>query len=191
MTGDLRQETAIQQPKEGMHIFYCSRQLDKYIEKAVAFVEQGILAGDQVMFVENMRIYPMVRRQLEERLTAEQLEKVHYVDNFTFYWKNRSFHPETILAHFIEITGGFQVTDGYVRTWGHIEWGEDQDIVQEIAAYETALEELVSETNGISVCAYDASRLPDDLKKKLLALHNYYMTDSETASFLETRNMAN
>jgi hypothetical protein len=74
--------------------------LESYIENAIEFIEQGIRGGDQVLFVENTRIYPMIQRKLEERLTAEEMEKFHYVNNFDFYWTHGNFHPQTIQSLF-------------------------------------------------------------------------------------------
>ena len=187
MTEELEKAAAVQQKIAGMHIFYYSHVLESYIENAIEFIEQGIREGDQVLFVENTRIYPMIRRKLEERLTAEEMEKFHYENNFDFYWKNRNFHPQTILSHFADLSAELNQKEGSLRTWGHIEWGDQQDIEHELETYETALEELVFESKGISVCAYDASRVSDELKEKLMILHNFHMTDEKKAFLLINR----
>lgn len=161
--------------------------LESYIENAIEFIGQGIREGDQVLFVENTRIYPMIQRKLEERLTAEEMGKFHYVNNFDFYWKHGNFHPQTILSHFTDLSAELSQKGGSLRTWGHIEWSDQQDIEQEIQTYEAALEELVSETEGISVCAYDASRVTESFKEKLMALHTFYMTDEKQALLLINR----
>lgn len=189
MYRELAQAATGQQKSTSKHIFYYSHKLEKYIENAVVFIEQGIHEGDQVLFVENTRVYPMIRSKLEERLTAEEMKKVHYANNFEFYWKNGNFHPPTILAHFEAFIDGLQQASGRIRTWGHIEWGSEQDIEHDIETYETALEVLVPETGAISVCAYDASRLGDDFKSRLMALHSFYMTDEKMTALTEKKDV--
>jgi hypothetical protein len=49
------------------------------------------------------------------------------------------------------------------------------------------LEELVFKTEGISVCVYDASRVTESFKEKLMALHTFYMTDEKKALLLINR----
>ncbi len=172
----LREETG--------HILYCSQELDKYIENAVSYIVFGIKQGDYVLFVENTRIYPRVRKELENQLTEDELEQLLFINNFDFYWRNSSFHPSTILKHFDEATGHLLENGQAVRTWGHIEWGAQEDIEREIVEYETKLDTIVPEKNAISVCAYDASKLTDELRMKLMAVHGIYMTDEEVQTIV-------
>lgn len=161
------------------HIFYCSHDLDKYIKNAVSYIIFGIKKGDYVLFVENTRIYPKIREELEYLLTAKEMEKLLYINNFDFYWRNGNFHPSIILNHFDEATGHLFNNGHSVRTWGHIEWGTQEDIETEIVEYEKTLDTIVPVKNAISVCAYDALRLTDSLKDQLLEVHGLYMTDDE------------
>lgn len=161
------------------HIFYCSHQLDKYVENAISYIVFGIKKGDYVLFVENTRIYPMIRKALELKLTAVEMEQLLYINNFDFYWRNGNFHPPTILNHFKKATGHLLENGKSVRTWGHIEWGAQEDIEREIVEYEKALDTLIPENDGISVCAYDALKVSATLKAKLLEVHGFYMTDEK------------
>ncbi len=167
------------QREETGHIFYCSQELDKYIENAVSYIVFGIKHGDYVLFVENTRIYPLVRKKLEYQLSMEEMNRLLYINNFDFYWRNGTFHPSTILKHFDAATGYLFENGQAVRTWGHIEWGVQEDIEQEIFEYERTLDTIVPQKNAISVCAYDASRLTESLKTQLMTVHGYYMTDEE------------
>ncbi|MCJ1910102.1 MEDS domain-containing protein [Planococcus ruber] len=159
------------------HIFYCFDQLEAYIENAISFIANGIKQDERVLFVENTRIYPMILTRLQDQLSAEELAGVHFVNNFDFYWRNGNFHPPTILAHFKQETHSFTKENRSFRTWGHIEWGSQEDIIAEIELYEKSVATVVEEEAAISVCAYDASRVSDDLKERLINCHNYLMTD--------------
>lgn len=162
---------------KGAHIFYNSSKLEAYIENAVSFIVDGIKQGEHVLFVENTRIYPMLLKELEACLSEKEMDGIHFVNNFDFYWLNGNFHPPTILAHFKKAADSFAMENLPFRTWGHIEWGSQQDIHDEIELYEKNVSDVIEEKNAISVCAYDASRVSDELKERLVRCHDYLMTD--------------
>lgn len=161
----------------GAHIFYNSNKLEAYVENAVSFIVYGIKHGDHVLLLENPRVYPMILKELKKSLSEKEMAGVHFINNFDFYWRNGNFHPPTILSHFKEAADSFANEDVSFRTWGHIEWGNQQDIVNEIDLYEQNVGMVIEEKNAISVCAYDASRVSEDLKERLIRCHNYLMTD--------------
>lgn len=179
MTENVKELSEGLQRKKTGHIFYYSKDLDKYVENAISYIVFGIKQGDHVLLVENTRIYPMIRKELEHCLTVAELEKVLYIDNFDFYWRNNNFHPRTIMNHFNEVAGPLLESGNEVRTWGHIEWGVQADIEREIVEYEKELDTIVLEKDAVSVCAYDASKVSDSLKTKLMAVHGLYMTDEK------------
>lgn len=162
---------------KGDHVFYYAEDSDRYIANAVSFIKDGIEQGDQVLFVENERSYPKIVEHLELLFTKEQLKNFHYINNFTFYWRNGNFHPPTILEYFSTLIDPFLEKEMSFRTWGHIEWRGDVEISKSIEEYESAVEQLVPEMNVISVCAYDAARLSSPLKELLLNCHSLFMTD--------------
>ena len=83
------------------------------------------------------------------------------------------------MNHFDEVAGPLLESGKAVRTWGHIEWGVQEDIEREIMEYEKELDTVVHEKEAVSVCAYDASKVSDSLKTKLMAVHGLYMTDEK------------
>ncbi|ANU26151.1 MEDS domain-containing protein [Planococcus versutus] len=168
-----------QQLSKGDHIFYYVEDLTSYIDNAISYVEEGIKQGDQVLFVENERLFPKIVARLEEFLSEEQLQNIHYVNNFTFYWRNGNFHPPTILKHFSSLIDPLVEKELSFRTWGHIEWRDNDELTKELNEYEQAINELIPQIQAISVCAYDASRLTVSLKELLINCHDFLMTDGE------------
>lgn len=166
---------------KGAHICYYVHELERYIDNAVAYIIAGIEQGDQVLFVENERLYPKILKRVEELVPKDQLRNIHYVNNFTFYWRNGNFHPPTILAYFSEWITPFMKDELSFRTWGHIEWRDEVEIIKDIQEYECAINMLIPQTKAISVCAYDASRVSAPLKKVLLDCHGFLMTDDNIA----------
>lgn len=167
----------IVQTTEGAHIFYYVNELERYIDNAVSFIIAGIEQGDQVLFVENERLFPKILERVEELVDKEQLKNIHCVNNFTFYWRNGNFHPPTILAHFFDLIGPFMNGKLSCRTWGHIEWRDEMEITKDIEEYECGINQLIPDIKAISVCAYDADRVSDSLKQTLLNCHGFLMTD--------------
>lgn len=167
----------ILQTSKGAHIFYYVEKLERYIDNAVSYIVSGIEDGDHILFVESERLYPKIIKRVEEQVSGEQLKNIHYVNNFTFYWRNGNFHPPTILAYFTGLISPFMEGELRFRTWGHIEWRDEEEIIKDIREYECAVNEFLSQTKAISVCAYDASRVSGPLKEVLLNCHGFLMTD--------------
>ena len=162
---------------KGAHICYYVNEMDRYIDNAVAYIVAGIEKDDQVLFVENERLYPKILERLKDLVSEDQLNNIHYVNNFTFYWRNGNFHPPTILAYFSDLITPFMEEELNFRTWGHIEWRDEMEITKNIEEYESAINKFIPQVKAISVCAYDAPRVSDSLKKVLLGCHGFFMTD--------------
>ncbi|MBT2569637.1 MEDS domain-containing protein [Planococcus sp. ISL-110] len=166
---------------EGAHVFYYVNELERYIDNAVSYIVAGIKHGDQILFVENERLYPKILKRVEELVSNEQRKNIHYVNNFTFYWRYGNFHPPTILEYFSHLIAPFVEEDLGFRTWGHVEWREEVIIANDIKEYENAVGKLLPQTKAISVCAYDALRVSEGLKEVLMNCHDFLMTDDEIA----------
>ncbi|WP_255472982.1 MEDS domain-containing protein [Planomicrobium sp. CPCC 101079] len=107
---------------------------------------------------------------------------MHFLNNFAFYWQNGNFHPPTILAYFSDIVTPFLETGVSFRTWGHIEWGDEQEIIHDLIEFEKGIEQKMPETKAISVCAYDDGRLSELLRTMLINCHNFLMTDDKIST---------
>lgn len=161
------------------HIFYYFHDEDKYVENAVAYIVAGIEQGGQVCVAENSRLYRLIQDKLQSLLNSEQLARVHYTNNFDFYFLKGTFHPMALMKHCRQTIDSYIEKKVPVRTWGHIEWGKELELDREIEMYEKAFDQMAL-LNGItSVCAYDVSRVSESLKKSLLESHGFLMTDDE------------
>lgn len=170
---------------KGAHVCYYVSEMDRYIDNAVAYIVSGIEKGDQVLFVESERLYPKILQRVKELVSEDRLQNIHYVNNFTFYWRNGNFHPPTILAYFSDLVTPFMEEELNFRTWGHIEWRDELKITNDIQEYESAINKLIPQTKAISVCAYDAPRVSASLKKVLLDCHGFLMTDDGVSPILK------
>lgn len=167
------------QLSSGGHIFYYFHDEQKYIENTVSYIHAGIEQGDCVLIIENERIFPSVYKKMQSLLTEEQLTMIHYINNFDFYCLNGDFHSETILEYFSSILDPYLTKNISIRTWAHVEWGNIGEITDVIGEFENQANKAVSSLEQISVCAYDADRVPESLKESLLRSHEFLMTDEE------------
>ncbi|MFC4714352.1 MEDS domain-containing protein [Planococcus dechangensis] len=167
---------------EGAHIFYLTEKTELYISNAVSYIIDGVQKGERVLFVENSRLYPKIEKKLKQLLTAEEMEFLLYINNFDFYWRKGNFHPEAILDYFEKVVGSFTADGRQCRTWGHIEWGSQEDIEEKILTYEKEIDLRVPHKQVISVCAYDALRVSDQLSERLMHCHGYFMKDNSIAA---------
>lgn len=167
----------ILETSKGSHIFYYVEDLERYIDNAVSYIVAGLENGEQVLFVESERLYPMILKQVAKTVSKEQLKNIHYVNNFTFYWRNGNFYPPTILAYFSDLISPFIEKDVNFRTWGHVEWRDEVEMIEVLQEYECGVDLLIPQTKAVSVCAYDAVRIPGPLKEMLMNCHGFLMTD--------------
>jgi hypothetical protein len=165
------------QEAHGGHILYFSNNKSLYLENAVSFVGSGVKQGDHVMVIENERVCLQLFQKLSKLLTKDQLEMVHSINNFDFYFSKGDFHPQTIVEYFEVILKPYLKGHHSIRTWAHVEWGNIEEISCKIEAFEFMANNHVPKLELISVCAYDAEVIPDKLKAALLRSHDYLMSD--------------
>lgn len=163
----------------GAHVFYLTEQTGLYIENVLVFILDGIKNKDYVLIVESKRLTPIIKERLQNILTAEELAKVYFFDNFNLYWQKGNFMPSSIIEYFRETFETSLLEEGNFRTWGHIEWSTQDSLEEELLTYEMEVGRLISEHNLIAVCAYDAMRVNEDLREQLGTYHNYLMKDDQ------------
>lgn len=166
------------------HIFYLTEKTSSYIENILVFIVDGVKNQEHVLIVENKRLTPMIQNRLQNELTKEELMRVHFFDNFEFYWQKGNFLPNTITEHFKEKYDSLLPKDQQFRTWGHIEWSSQDSLEEELLAYEKKVDLLITENKLIAVCAYDAPRVKADLQEQLGAYHHYLMKDNQIITLL-------
>ncbi|MFS0634334.1 MEDS domain-containing protein [Mesobacillus foraminis] len=169
-TRDLLQAT-------GGHIFYCFNHLERYIENAASYILSGIRQGDYVILIENERIYPAIVQKVKVQLTESQLDQLVHVNNFEFYWSYGDFHTPSIIANFSRMLHPYDVKEYSIRTWAHVEWGNEQEITQKICEFEVEANHSVQSMNLVSVCAYDGDRITEPLRDSLMKSHQCHMKD--------------
>ncbi|MGG3159600.1 MEDS domain-containing protein [Priestia megaterium] len=108
--------------QKSVHILYSYDQQEKYIQQAVSYIQEGILAGDCILLIENDRLYPFIYNHLKALLTTDQMKMIHRINNFDFYYSSGSYHPPAILAYFNKSVQPYLDNKLSFRSWAHVEW---------------------------------------------------------------------
>lgn len=161
----------------GAHIFYQFHDEDRYINNAISYVNAALATGNHVMIIENDRFLPKIKEKIAAQLTKEQSDKVHTMNNYDFYCYRGNFHKETILSYLTNMINPYIEKQIPIQTWAHVEWRDQAEIFQTLGEYEQEADRMLQENNLITVCGYDAGRVPETLKSTLMDCHDYYMTD--------------
>lgn len=159
------------------HIFYHFENIDNYHHNAVTFITTGVKSGAHIILVDNDRNILRINKLLKRVLNKDEINRVYFVNNYDFYFANKCFEPQRIFAHFKQSILPHLESNVPVWTWGMVEWGNDQEIIQQIEEYERKVDRFVNENGLISVCAYDVNRTPHSLKEMLLGCHSVMLDD--------------
>jgi hypothetical protein len=160
-------------------ILYTFDNEDTYLENVVGFISEGLEQGEYVLIVESRRNIPQLRSRLESILNEEEQARVQYVNNYDYFFLNGSFHPSAIYNYFASLTGSLKGEETNFRTWMHVEWGHEQELISQIERFEANSDEMTAGPGITSVYAYNSERLSRDLKTMLQECHTHYLTDCD------------
>ncbi len=160
------------------HILYAYEEIESYLELVVEYCETGVRLGNHVVCIESLRLYPQVLKKLKERLTKEEMEMIHHVNNFDFYLSSGSYHPPAILEYFTRTVQPFKENNIRFQSWAHVEWNTMKAPYQHIEYFENRVDEAVAEMSFSLICAYKRALMPEQLQQTLLRTHPYvYIND--------------
>ncbi|RTR36388.1 hypothetical protein EKG37_02185 [Robertmurraya yapensis] len=173
------QLTKFIQVNSSAHILYLYENTDTYINNLLAYIKTGIDRNHHLIIIENSTIYNLVEARINELFSSEDKNFIHHVDNYLFYRCYGDFHIHSIVEHFGELLDPFLNKKIDVRTWGHVEWKDQDDISKKIEDFENVADCSVNEMGLMSVCAYDSSKVNTHLQTAMMKSHQYLMTDKE------------
>ncbi|WP_318262345.1 MEDS domain-containing protein [Peribacillus simplex] len=165
--------------QKNVHVLYSYTEMENYIKQVLSYIQDGIMAGDYVILVENDRIYPIIHKELSTRLTKDQMELLHFVNNFDFYCSSGSYHPPAIEEYFNKTVQPYVENKSSFRSWAHVEWATLEEPLHIIEEFERTVDKAVNLLSFPLVCAYKGERMPDYLKTILLETHPYVLQDDD------------
>ncbi|CAM3811443.1 hypothetical protein GCM10009865_02380 [Aeromicrobium ponti] len=165
--------------QKSVHVLYSYNGMEKYIEQVVSFIHNGILAGEYVILIENDRVYPLIHKELSTRLTKDQMEYIHRVNNLDFYYSSGSYHPPAIHDYFNKMVQPYLENKLPFRSWAHVEWATMKDPLHLIEDFEKIVDEAVNLLSFPLICAYKGERMPDYLRRILMETHPYILLEDD------------
>ncbi|WP_349409694.1 MEDS domain-containing protein [Pseudalkalibacillus sp. SCS-8] len=179
-----RKMSQLFEEKRTVHVLYEYENMQNYIEQVVRFIEEGISVGDFVILIENDPVYHMIKKELDNRLTNDQLEYVHRVNNFDFYFSSGSYHPPAIVQYFNKVVQPYVDKELPFRSWAHVEWSSLEGPLHIIEDFERIVDKAVHQYSFPLICAYEKKLMPNHLKTLLMETHPYVLSEDE---FIESQ----
>lgn len=167
------------QEQRNVHILYSYNEMTSYLKQVLSYIEEGVAAGDYVILIENDQIYPIIYKELNIRLTEDQMKFVHFVNSFDFYWSSGSYHPPAIEEYFKKTVQPYVENNKPFRSWAHVEWASMKEPLYLIEDFEKIVDDAVNLLSFPLICAYEGNRLPDYLEKILMETHPYVLLEDE------------
>lgn len=159
------------------HGLYLFKNQDQYITRVADFVISGAKRGEYSIIIENDRLLPLITKRLMETADESSLEKAKFINNFDFYYSKGDLGINSIFDFLPTLIEGYSERDVAIRSWAHVEWRDEQEVITKLLFSEQSADTIVTETELLSVCAYDSERVSKDLEEGLLNCHNFLIND--------------
>lgn len=166
----------------GGHILYLYDDVDAYADNASAYLISGVRNGDLAILIDSAERIDRIRSLALPALSAEEHERIVYVDADRFYDTTESFHYKKVIENFGESLKSYLGQASGIRTWAHVAWKSEPRVERELSVFEAFADRNVNGMRLVSVCAYRAGSISASLQVKMLRTHDYVMTDEELSS---------
>lgn len=165
--------------QRNVHVLYSYEERKNYIDQVLAYAKAGVEAGDYVILIENSRLTPIIKAELKDQLTKQQMEFIHFVNSFEFYCSSGSYHPPSIQAYFEKTVEPYLSQKLAFRSWAHVEWATLEDPYFLVRDFEKVIDNAVNELEFPLICAYENKLMPENIKTMLLETHPYVLVEGE------------
>lgn len=177
--------------QRNVHVLYAFDGAENYVQQLLNYINEGILAGDYVLVVENERLTRELKQHMGKLYTEKQLEMVHFVNSFHFYWSSGSYHPPAIHDYFTKTVAPYIENNLSFRSWAHVEWESVKEPLFLIEDFEKIVDRAVNEYEFPLVCAYEKKKMPPPLKKSLMETHPYILFEDELIASPQYKSVSN
>ncbi|WP_349409399.1 MEDS domain-containing protein [Pseudalkalibacillus sp. SCS-8] len=165
--------------QKSVHILYKYYGLENYVNMVVKYTQDGIRDGDYVILIENDPVYKKIEKELNKRLSEKEMEYVHWVNSFDFYFSSGSYHPPAIIEYFSKMIQPYLEKKLSFRAWAHVEWATMSEPLHIIEDLEKPVDEAVKQISFPLICAYQGERMPDYLRRILMETHPYILLEDD------------
>ncbi|ADU29672.1 MEDS domain-containing protein [Evansella cellulosilytica] len=165
---------------EGSHILYFYRDAEQYIENVISFIQSAIELNQKVVYIDNFTNYAALNAKFGSEI-KQMIAKgsFEYISNYEFYEMYGDFHFERVLNNFKSTVQPYVDKQQSVRVWGHVDWSEQENILDKLHTYECECDLTVSEIGFMTVCCYNGREVPAYIQTEMMRSHEYFMTDND------------
>jgi hypothetical protein len=179
------------QTNKSAHLLYAFKSMDNYLNAAVRYILDGIEKEQSIILIENEKYLSYLMKELKNYLNTSEMEKIHIVDNFDFYFLSGSYHPPAILSHIEKMYKPLLDQNKSIRTWTHVEWSTIEGPLAIVEELEKVVDKLSADLGLTIMCAYEEEGMPESLKLSLLRTHKFILTDDgvDYSDFYDMENI--
>ncbi|TFE02288.1 MEDS domain-containing protein [Jeotgalibacillus salarius] len=164
--------------QRNVHVLYSYDEMDKYLQNVLAYIIDSVRAEENIILIENERIYIKIKKELHELISKEEMEYIHFINSFDFYFSSGSYHPPAITAYFEKTVQPYIQNNKSFRSWAHVEWTSVEEPHHLIHDFENIIDDAVKQIEFPLVCAYKQTNMPIHLKTMLNQLHPFILEET-------------
>jgi hypothetical protein len=165
------------------HLCAFFRSSEQEYRILVPFVKDGLQLGDKsVHILDDSHLEERRRRLQEMGVDLSAAERSGQLEIRTWgqaYLRHGRFNQDAMLS-FLEEAMASGKRQGSVRTrlWANMDWAFDLPNLRDIAEYETRLERLMAQFDGILIFTYDVTRFGAAVVVHALETHRFSIVGS-------------
>ncbi|WP_404407106.1 MEDS domain-containing protein [Jeotgalibacillus malaysiensis] len=164
--------------KRNVHVLYSYSEIQTYLQTVVSYILDSVKAEETIILIENERIYRQIKKELQTLLSKKDMEFIHFINSFDFYFSSGSYHPPAIAEYFEKTVQPYIKAHAAFRSWAHVEWNSMEEPHHLIDDLERIIDNAVNEIQFPLVCAYGKVNMPIHLKTMLMDSHPYTLIEN-------------
>ncbi|MBM7579425.1 MEDS domain-containing protein [Jeotgalibacillus terrae] len=164
--------------QRNVHVLYSYGEREIYLQTVLTYILDSISAKEMIVLIENERNFRQLMIRLKKLVSVEQLEYVHFINSFDFYFSSGDYNPSSITAYFEKEIEPYLNNKKPFRSWAHVEWNSSDMPYELIHSLEKTIDETVNQIGFPLICAYKKTDMPASLHSILIQSHPYILSEN-------------
>ncbi|KIL51435.1 hypothetical protein KP77_09470 [Jeotgalibacillus alimentarius] len=164
--------------QRNVHVLYSYGEREIYLQTALTYILDSISAKEVIIMIENERNFRQLMIRLKKLVSAEQLEYLHFINSFDFYFSSGNYHPPAITDYFEKEIEPYLKNKTPFRSWAHVEWNSTDTPDHLIHDLESRIDDAVNQIEFPLICAYKKTNMPSNLRSILIQSHPYILSEN-------------
>lgn len=149
----------------------------------IPFIRQGLRKGDRCLYI----VHDNTRADVLAALRASDIDVDAAIDSgqltvrtaTDIYFEDGEFDPGSMLSTVEGIIEDAQENDETIRSVGEMTWLEEDGVdIEDVFAYESELNALLSGADVVGVCQYNRDRIPDRVLRDVIRTHPHLISEN-------------